>query len=91
MRKHDSDLLNYIAENSASFAERQTQPLDQLSEHLGISTGKLREQLEVARAIGIVEVTPKTGIRLTEYNFTPAVRFSLLYALSQDHTLFDLV
>jgi DNA-binding FadR family transcriptional regulator len=88
MRKHDSDLLDYIAENSASFENGKLKPLDQLSEHLGISTGKLREQLEVARALGIVEVKPKTGIRLTEYNFTPAVRFSLLYALSQDHTLF---
>jgi DNA-binding FadR family transcriptional regulator len=90
MRKHDSDLLDYIAERSSTFENGKLKPLDQLSSELGISTGKLREQLEVARALGIVEVKPKTGIRLTQYNFAPAVRFSLLYALSQDHTLFEM-
>ncbi len=90
MRKHDSDLLNYIAAHDhTSLADRKLPSLAELSRELSVSTGKLREQLEAARAMGIVEVRPKTGIRLVDYSFTPAVRFSLLYALTQDHMLFD--
>ncbi len=63
--------------------------LDELSDTLGISTGKLREQLEVARSLGLVEVKPRVGIHLAEYEFLPAVRFSLLYALTVDPALFE--
>jgi DNA-binding FadR family transcriptional regulator len=89
MRKHDSDLLDYIAEHGPALEDGKLPPLERLSETLEISTGKLREQLEVARVLGIVEVKPKTGIRLTDYTFSPAVRYSLLYALSRDHGLFE--
>jgi DNA-binding FadR family transcriptional regulator len=41
----------------------------------------LREQLEVARALGLVEVRPRTGTKRLPYSFTPAVRQSLRYAL----------
>jgi DNA-binding FadR family transcriptional regulator len=64
-------------------------PLEELSAELKISIGKLREQLEVARALGLVEVRPRTGIRLSEYGFLPAVRFSLLYALAGDPAQFE--
>jgi DNA-binding FadR family transcriptional regulator len=35
----------------------------------------------VARALGMVEVRPRTGIRRQPYSFSPAVRMSLAYAL----------
>jgi DNA-binding FadR family transcriptional regulator len=89
MRKQESDLLNYIAEHADAFENGKVPSLEMLSQQLHISTGKLREQLEVARAIGIVEVRPKTGIRLNEYSFGPAATFSLLYGLSRDHSLFQ--
>jgi DNA-binding FadR family transcriptional regulator len=44
----------------------------------------LREQLEVARALGLVEVKPRIGIRRLPYTFSPAVRKSLFYALTLD-------
>jgi DNA-binding FadR family transcriptional regulator len=34
-----------------------------MSKELGVSVALLREQLEVAKAIGLVEVRPRTGIR----------------------------
>ncbi|MCX6019226.1 MAG: FCD domain-containing protein [Chloroflexi bacterium] len=89
MRKQPSELLNFIFDNAHALPDGKLPSLDVLSVQLRISTGKLREQLEVARVLGIVEVRPRTGIRLTEYAFAPAVRFSLLYALSLDHNLFD--
>ena len=56
--------------------------LAELSATLGVSVATLREQLEVARALGLVEVRPRTGIKLVPYSFRPAVMKSLDYALS---------
>ena len=47
-----------------------------------MSANKVREQLEVARTMGWVEVRSKRGTRVKEYAFTPAVRLSALYALA---------
>jgi DNA-binding FadR family transcriptional regulator len=49
----------------------------------------LREQLEVARSLGLVEVKPRTGMRRKPYSFAPAVLQSLDYAiaLNKDHFL----
>jgi len=84
----DSDLVRYILACRRYPGDRLP-PLDELSAELKISTGKLREQLEVARTLGMVDVRPRTGIRLSEYDFFPAVRFSLLYALALDPAQFD--
>lgn len=86
--KLDSDLLRYIVEHDLRPSECLPS-LEKLSAELKISTGKLREQLEVARSLGLVDVRPRTGIRLAEYSFLPAVRFSLLYALAGDHSQFE--
>jgi DNA-binding FadR family transcriptional regulator len=58
--------------------------LANLSEQLGVSIASLREQLEVARALGLVVVQPKKGIRRQPYQFTPAVCKSLAYASAVD-------
>ena len=56
-------------------------------ERLGISISKVREQLEVARALGLVEVKSKTGMKMKSYSFTPAVRLSLFFALARISTV----
>ncbi|MBI5668991.1 MAG: FadR family transcriptional regulator [Chloroflexi bacterium] len=86
----ESDLLNYIIKHGFQPGDR----LPTISElqdpnNLGISVSKVREQLEVARALGLVEVRSKTGTRLKEYSFTPAVRLSLFYALATDLHFFE--
>jgi DNA-binding FadR family transcriptional regulator len=86
--KLDSDLLRYIVSSGRRPGERLPS-LKVLSDELKISTGKLREQLEVARSLGLVEVRPHTGIRIAAYSFLPALSFSLLYALAQDPTQFE--
>jgi DNA-binding FadR family transcriptional regulator len=86
--KLDSDLLRYIASRSPE-PGASLPSTEKLSAELGVSIGKLREQLEVARSLGLVDVRPKTGIRLTEYSFLPAVRTSLLYALASQHADFE--
>lgn len=79
----DSDLLNYIVSKGSHPGDRLPS-LDDLSKELKISTGKLREQLEVAQALGLVEVRPNRGIRVADYNFQSAIRLSLLYVLAMD-------
>jgi DNA-binding FadR family transcriptional regulator len=87
----DSDLLNYIIKNGFQPGD----PLPTISElhdpnNLGVSVSKVREQLEVARALGLVEVRSKTGTRLKEFSFTPAVRLSLFFALATDLRYFEM-
>jgi len=86
--KLDYDLLKYIAEHQNQ-PDNKFPSTEELGQELGVSIGKLREQLEVARALGLVEVRPKTGIRLVSYSFTPAVRASLMYALASHNAEFE--
>src|SRR5215211_4345738 len=77
-----SEFLRYLAAHDE--AESGLPTLNDLSRELGIGVAALREQLEVARALGLVEVKPRMGTRRREYSFTPAVRQSLGYALALD-------
>jgi DNA-binding FadR family transcriptional regulator len=58
--------------------------LSSLSKLMGVSVARLREQLEVAKALGFVEVRPRTGIRILPYQFTPAIWQSLSFAIAVD-------
>ena len=63
--------------------------LNELSQTLGISVATLREQLEVARIFGLVEVKPKAGIRKLPYDFRPVVSASLTYAIESKSVPFE--
>jgi DNA-binding FadR family transcriptional regulator len=76
-----SEFLRYLSSKKNPDGER-IPPLADLSQELGVSIASLREQLEVARALGLVEVRPKTGIRKLPYSFKPAVERSLSYGLT---------
>lgn len=76
------DFLRYLA---VSCDDNEKLPaLNELAPQLGLSTSSLREQMEVARALGIVEVRPRTGIKRLPYSFRSAVQQSLNYALMID-------
>jgi DNA-binding FadR family transcriptional regulator len=78
-----SDLLNYIIHRGYKPGDKLPSIQALTSEsHLDMSSSKIREQLEVVRALGLVEVRSKRGTLLKEYTFTPAVRLSALYALA---------
>ncbi len=83
-----SEFLRYLAQHEESETEGLP-ALTALSQELGVSVASLREQLEVARALGLVEVRPRTGMRRLPYNFLPAVRQSLAYALVRDRRHFE--
>jgi DNA-binding FadR family transcriptional regulator len=86
----ESDLLDFIVQNGFQPGDRLP-TINELQEkdRLGISISKVREQLEVARALGLIEVRSKTGMRMKEYSFMPAVRLSLMYALAIDPSHFE--
>lgn len=84
----DSEFLRYLLECDSQPGERLP-ALNELSTELGVSLGKLREQFEVARMLGLVDAKPRRGITQTEYSFSPVVRLSLLTALAIDRTNFD--
>ena len=81
-----SEFLRYLATHEE--VENGLPSLKKLSEELGVSVASLREQLEVARALGLVEVKPRLGTRRRDYSFTPAVRQSLGYALALNNEHF---
>jgi DNA-binding FadR family transcriptional regulator len=83
----DSDFLRYLLADGHTPGDRLPS-LNEISTVTGMSVGKLREQFEVARALGLVDASPRRGIMRTGYDFLPAVRLSLLVALAIDPEYF---
>ncbi|HQY93286.1 MAG: FCD domain-containing protein [Caldilinea sp.] len=88
LSKIDSEFLRYLLASGHTAGERLPS-LAEISAETDMSMGKLREQFEVARMLGLVEASPRRGISRTEYSFLPAVRLSLLTALAIDPSHFD--
>ncbi len=89
-QKFESEFLEYLI-SSVLDGENESDrlpSLNALSQELGVSVARLREQLEVAKALGFVEVRPRTGIRRLPYEFTPAIWQSLSYAISIESGFF---
>ena len=88
--KHlSSDFLNYLAATNTNGDDCDRLPsLQALSKELGVSVSSLREQMEVARALGLVEAKPRTGLRRLPFSFFPAVVQSLSYAVAIDQEYF---
>jgi DNA-binding FadR family transcriptional regulator len=83
-----SDFLRYLASLNGEAGFDRLPSLSELSKELGVSVAGLREQMEVARALGLIEARPRTGIRRLPYSFFPAVQQSLAYALEIDRDHF---
>lgn len=85
-----SEFLNYLSATYRNDKECDRLPsLMELSRQLGLSVTSLREQMEVARALGLIEARPRTGLRRLPYDFLPAVRHSLFVAMSIDRDYFQ--
>ncbi len=88
LKKLDSKFLNYLVEKKIAPGDKLP-PLNDISNELGISIGKLREELEVARHFGLVSVRPKVGSHRQPYDFTPPVLQSVLFGLATQEATFD--
>ena len=87
-RNTHSPFVRYLIERKLS-GNLNLPSLEVLRQEMGLSLSTLREQLEVARIMGFVEVRPKTGTRITEYSFTNAVLQSASYAVDINPELFQ--
>jgi DNA-binding FadR family transcriptional regulator len=83
-----SEFLAFLAALARNDHEK-IPSLTQLQHQLGISVSSLREQMEVARAMGLIEVKPRTGMKLLPYSFRPAIKQTLAYAVATDSGYFD--
>jgi DNA-binding FadR family transcriptional regulator len=81
------EFLRYLAASDVAPGEHLPS-ISEISTKLGISPGKLREQLEVARQLGLVEVRPKTGIRRLPFTFLPGLRLVVNYVLATEPAYF---
>ncbi|MEL7644765.1 MAG: FCD domain-containing protein [Anaerolineaceae bacterium] len=75
--KNKSELLDYLAE--AQRAQAPIPSIPELSHLLGISVASVREQLEVARTLGFVDVKTKVGIQNREFSLNQCLELGLRY------------
>lgn len=82
-----NQFLQYLAQSELK-ENGKLPALPVLSKHLQMSLPSLREQLEVARNMGVVEIKPRSGIRKLPYSFTPSTSTTAAYAITNDPDLF---
>ena len=88
MLENLSEFLKYLASRKEDDLD-QIPALDQLSKDLDINRAALREQVAVARALGLVSIKPRTGMRQLPYTFTPALQQSIGYAILHNRESFE--
>ncbi len=78
-----NEVLRYILENGYHPGDPMP-TIQEMAQTLGVSVAKTRESLEIARALGVVEIKPGRGTRVAAYRFAPAATLSALYAIGQN-------
>jgi DNA-binding FadR family transcriptional regulator len=84
----DSDILRYIVEHELRPGDRLP-TIAELSQELGVSVSKIREEMAVARALGVVQIRPRSGAQVQDFSFGPAATLSVLYALQLNRAQFQ--
>ena len=85
MSEEKTSLLNYLAE--ASKNKQDIPSIAELSQILGVSVASVREQLEVARQLGFVEVKPRKGIQRKPFSLVPLIRLGMNYGIHSEAQL----
>lgn len=86
--KLDSDFLQYVIAHHVNPGDRLP-ALAEIGQDMGVSVGKLREELAVARGMGVVSVRPRLGIQREPFNFATAVLPAVLFSLATGEADFD--
>jgi DNA-binding FadR family transcriptional regulator len=84
----DSQFLRYLIDRQVAVGERLPS-LAEIGAELGISVGKLREQLEVARSLGVVSVRPRLGIQREPFDFSQSLLNGVLFSLATQEAQFE--
>lgn len=86
--KQPSDFLRYLLQHPSDPGERLP-ALSDIGAEMGVSVGKLREELAVARGLGFVSVRPRLGIQREPFDFSQAVLPGVLYGLATGEANFS--
>jgi DNA-binding FadR family transcriptional regulator len=87
LEKLDSEFLNYLINHHVTPGDRLP-ALTEIGEAMGVSVGKLREQLSVARGMGVVSVRPRLGIQREPFNFADSVLPAALFSIATGEATF---
>lgn len=86
-------ILQYIVDEGFEAQDKdepiKLPPMDDLARKLGVSRGKLREELIAAQAYGVVEMRPGDGTYVRPFDFYTAIRTLVLYSIACDSRTFD--
>jgi DNA-binding FadR family transcriptional regulator len=88
LNKLDSEFLQYLV-GKQLLPGAKLPTLNEISREMGISVGKLREQLEVARHLGVVSVRPRVGIVREPFDFSQAILSGVLFSLGTGEAVFS--
>jgi DNA-binding FadR family transcriptional regulator len=84
----NSTFLQYLVDKEISPGQRLP-ALNEISQELGISVGKLREELAVARNMGVVSVRPRLGIQREPFNFSRVLLDGVQFSLATGDAEFE--
>jgi DNA-binding FadR family transcriptional regulator len=84
----DSEFLRYLAEHHVNPGDRLP-PLTEIGDEMGVSVGKLREQLAVARGMGVVSARPRLGVQREPFDFSESVLPAALFGLATGEASFN--
>ena len=87
LSKLDSLFLRYIIDNEVPPGQRLP-ALTDISSEMGISVGKLREEMEVARKMGLVSVRPRLGIQREPFEFSQMLLDGVLFGIATGEASF---
>ena len=88
LNKLDSPFLKYLIDNNVVPGQRLP-ALNEISSEMSMSVGKLREQLEVARSMGLVSARPRLGIQREPFDFSKIILNGVLFGLANDEADFE--
>ena len=84
----DSQFLRYLIDNDIPPGQRLP-AMNDISLEMGISVGKLREQMEVARKMGLVSARPRLGIQREPFEFSKIILDGVLFGLATGEANFE--
>jgi DNA-binding FadR family transcriptional regulator len=88
LNRLDSQFLRYLIDNDIPPGQRLP-ALNDISLEMGISVGKLREQLEVARKMGLVSARPRLGIQREPFEFSQMLLDGVLFGIATGEANFE--
>ncbi len=84
----NSTFLQYLIDKDIAAGQRLP-ALNNISQELGVSVGKLREELEVARSMGLVSVRPRLGIQREPFDFSQVILDGVSFSLATGDAKFE--